>query len=93
MEENDEELITTVTGSSFSWEIYEAKLPEGFKLPTIKAYEGKLDPQDHLEHFNDLMELHLVSEMAKFRVFVVTLMNGAKIWLKTIASRSITSWQ
>ena len=92
MEENDKELIATATRSPFSQEIHEAKLPEGFKILTLKAYEGKLDPQDHLDHFNDLIELHLVSKMAKCRVFVFTLMNGAKKWLKMIAPRSITSW-
>ena len=92
MEENDEELITVVTKSLFSREIHEAKLPKGFKLPTTKACEEKSDPQDHLDHFNDLMELHLVFEMTKCRVFVVTLTNRAKKWLKTIASGSITSW-
>ena len=44
MEENDEELIATATRSPFSQEIREAKLLEGFKIPTLKAYEGKLDP-------------------------------------------------
>ena len=61
MEENDEELIAAATGSPFSREIREAKLLEGFKLSTIKAYEGKSNPQDHLDHFNDLMELHFIS--------------------------------
>ena len=91
-EENEEELITETTGSPLSWEIREAKLLEGFKLPIIKAYEEKSDPQDYLDHFNDLIELHLVSEMAKYKVFIVTLTNGAKKWLKAIAYESITSW-
>ena len=56
------ELIAIATESPFNLKIREARLPEGFKLPTIKAYEGKSDPQDHVDHFNDLMELHLVSE-------------------------------
>ena len=50
-----------VTRLPFSQEIREAKLLEGFKLPKIKAYEVISSPQDHLDHFNDLMELHLVS--------------------------------
>ena len=56
----------------------------------MKSYEGKSDPQDHLDHFNDLMELHLVSEMAKCRIFAITLTGGAKKWLSV---RSISSWQ
>ena len=70
MKENDVEFITAATGSPFNLEIREARLPEGFKFLAIKVYEGKSDPQDHLDHFNDLMELHLVFELAKWRVFV-----------------------
>ena len=65
IKENDVELIPAATGSSFNLEIRVARLPEGFKLLTIKPYEGKFTPQDHLNHFNDLMELHLVSKLAK----------------------------
>lgn len=92
MEENDKELITTATGSPFGRVIREAKLLE-VKLPTIKACEGKSDPHDHLNHFNDLMELHLVSKMAKFRVFSVTLTSGAKKWLWATPLGSVTNWQ
>ena len=66
-------------------------MPEGFKLPTIKAYEGKLDLQDHLDRFNNLMELHLVSDIAKCRVFVVILVGRAKKWLKSITLGSIAN--
>ena len=93
MEENDEKLIMAATGSPFSLEIREAKHPKGFKLPTIKAYKTKSDPQDHLDHFNDFIELHLVSEMAKCRVFTITLTSGTKKWLRAILSRSVASWQ
>ena len=44
MKENDVELITTATKSLFNPEIREARVLEGFKLPAIKAYEGKSDP-------------------------------------------------
>ena len=57
--------MVVARGSPFSKEIREAPLPEGFKLPNIKAYEGKDNPQDYLDHFNDLMELHMVSDLEK----------------------------
>ena len=93
MKENNQELITAATGSPFNRAIREARLPEGFKLLAIKAYEGKSNPQDHLDHFNDLMEFHLVSEMAKCRVFAVTLTSGAKKQLRAIPTGSISSWK
>ena len=92
IEEHDKVLIAEATKSPFCREIREARLLEGFKVPTIKAYKGKSDPQNHLDHFNDLMELHLVSAMAKCKVFtIITLNNGAKKWLKSMTPT--TSWQ
>ena len=93
IEEQDDELVAVARGSPFNWEIWEALLLEGFKLPNIKAYEGKADPHDHLDHFNDLMELHMVSDLAKCKVFIVTLSNGAKKWFRSLTPGSVTSWQ
>ena len=78
IEEQDDELVAEAGESPFCKEIREAPLPEGVKLPNIKAYEGKANPQDHLDHFNDLMELHMVSKNVKCRGFTITLSNGAK---------------
>ena len=93
MKENDMALITAATRSPFNQEVREARLSEGFKLPAIKAYEGKSNPQHHFDHFNDLMELHLVSELAKCKVFAVTLTRGAKKWFRSSPAGSISSWQ
>ena len=93
MKENDMKLIAAATGLPFNHDVCEARLPEGFKLSAIKAYDRKSNPQDHLDHFNDLMELHLVSKLAKYRVFVVTLTGGTKKWFRSILARSVTSWQ
>ena len=91
MKENNQELIAAATGSPFNQEIREVRLLEGFKLLAIKSYEGKSNPQDHLDHFNDLMELHLASEMAKCRVFAVTLTISAKQWLRVVPIGLISS--
>ena len=78
MKENDMELITSAIGLPFNQEVREARPPEGFKLLAIKVYDGKSGPQDHPDQFNDLMELHLVSKLVKYRVFIVTLTGEAK---------------
>ena len=70
MNKNDMELIAAATEPPFNLEIQKARLPEGSKLPAIKAYKGKSNPQDHLDHFNDLIELHLVSKLAKVGFFL-----------------------
>ena len=90
IEEQGNKLIAAAGRSSFSKEIREGPLLEGFKLLNIKAYEEKAYPQ---YHFNDLMELRMVSDLAKCRVFVVTLSNGAKKWFRSMTLGSVTSWQ
>ena len=87
------ELIAAAIGSPFNTEVHRARLSKGFKLSTIKAYDGKSYPQDHIDHFKDLIELHFVLELEKCRVFVVTLTRGAKKWFRFIPARSVTSWQ
>ena len=51
------ETTPSTTSSPFSLEIQQAPLPTGFCMPTMTIYEGKTDPQDHLDAFNDQMDL------------------------------------
>ena len=44
IKEQGDKQVAVARGSLFTWEICEAPLLEGFKLPNIKAYEGKVDP-------------------------------------------------
>ena len=94
MEEQDDELVAKTIGSqSVGREVRHRYQRDSSSLvPTIKAYVGKADAQDHLDHFNDLMELYIVSNLAKFKVFIVTLTNGTKKWFKWMTHGSITSW-
>ena len=64
-DEHEDELVTRHGGSPFSKEIWAAPLPKGFQLPNIKTYDGKIDPQDHIDHLNDVMELHPVLNFCK----------------------------
>ena len=41
----------------FSAEIQQVSLPVGFRMPTMATYEGKTNTQDHLDDFNDQMDL------------------------------------
>ena len=47
----------STTSSPFNLEIQHAPLPTGFRMPTMTTYKGKTDPQDHLNAFNDQMDL------------------------------------
>ena len=43
--------------SPFTRKIKEEPFPHGFKMPQILSYEGKTDPHNHLDAFNDQMDL------------------------------------
>ena len=48
MKENDLELIAVATRWTFNQVVRKARLLEGFKLPAIKAYDGKSSPKTTL---------------------------------------------
>ena len=58
------EATPSTTSSSFSLGIQQAPLPTGFRMPTMTTYEGKTDPQDHIDAFNDQIDLLQVSSRA-----------------------------
>ena len=80
---NTEAMQSTST-SLFSVEIQQAPLPIDFRMPTIAAYKGKANPLDHLDAFNDQMDLLQVTLLARYRCFVVTLSGTAKKWIRQI---------
>ena len=51
------EATLSMSTSPFSAEIQQVPLPAGFRMPTMATYEGKTYPQDHLDAFNDQMDL------------------------------------
>ena len=64
--------------SSFSNEIINAPLPDNFKMLAIPSYEGLTDPKDHLDAFNDYIDMARISSLARSRCFVVTFLKNAK---------------
>ena len=85
-------LVTSNRRSSFTKEIWATSLPGEFKLSNIKAYDGKVDSQDHIDYLNDLMELHQVSDLAKDKVFTMMLNNRAKNGSSCWNQIPITNW-
>ena len=72
------EAAQSTSTSPFSTEIQQAPLPTSFRMPTMATYEGKTNPQDHLDAFNDQMDLLQVTILAQCRCFTVTLIGKAK---------------
>ena len=87
---NTEAAHSTLT-SPFNVEVQQAPLPTGFKMPTMAAYEGKTNPLDHLDAFNDQMDLLQVTTLAHCRCFAVTLSGTAKKWIRQVELETVVS--
>ena len=48
------------TNSPFTLSVNSFPLPQKFRMPQIKSYDGVKDPLDHLETFKTLMHLQRV---------------------------------
>ena len=55
-------------------------------------YEDKTDLLDHLDAFNDQMDLLQVTTLAPCRCFAFTLSGTTKKWIRQIKSETIISW-
>ena len=78
--------------SPFSLEIQQASLPTRFRIRTMTTYEGKMDPQDHFDAFNDQMDLLQISSCDRCRCFAVTLTATTKKWFKQTEPETVTFW-
>ena len=58
----------------------------------MAAYEGKTDPLDYLDTFNDQMDLLQVTLLAHCPCFAVTLPRTTKKWICQIEPETIIFW-
>ena len=79
--------------SLFSNKNINVLLLDNFKVPTISAYEGLIDPKEHLDVLNENMDLARVSHLARCHYFVVNLIKNVKKWFKKFLHGFITSLQ
>ena len=75
----------------FSREIELEPLLHRFKVPSIPQYNGDGDPYNHLDAFNVQMDLQTSSSLVKCRVFLTTLGDIPRVWLRSLHPRSICS--
>ena len=79
--------------SPYSKEILVAPLPKTFKMPNLVIYDGKGDPNNHIDIFKSWMDFEQVSELARCRAFPLTLAGPAQAWHSRIPPKSIFSFE
>ena len=67
------------TDSPFTIPVNSCPLPQKFRMPQIKSYDGVKDPLGHLETFKTLMHLQGVPDEIMCRAFPTTLKGVARI--------------
>ncbi|KAL4394387.1 hypothetical protein AHAS_Ahas02G0146900 [Arachis hypogaea] len=67
------------------------RLPKHFDKPTDLKYEGKSDPQEHIDTFDARISLEGVGDAIRFKTFSVTL-SGPEMGFITLLSVSIFSF-
>ncbi|XP_022874084.1 uncharacterized protein LOC111392903 [Olea europaea var. sylvestris] len=61
-------------------EILTFPLPDRFKYPRIKEYDGTTDPINHLNVYTDVMNLQVAPDQVMCKAFPQTLTNAARDW-------------
>ncbi|XP_022883485.1 uncharacterized protein LOC111400301 [Olea europaea var. sylvestris] len=62
----------------FTSEILTFPLPDRFKYPRIKEYDGTTDPINHLNIYTDVMNLQVAPDQVMCKAFPQTLTNAAR---------------
>ena len=55
-------------------------LPKTFKMPNLMIYDGKGDPNKHLDVFRSWMNFEQVFSCAQCRAFPLTLVSASQAW-------------
>lgn len=76
----------------FSRELRCFLMPQNFVPPKIPKYEGKGDPEKHLNKYKTQMSLRGASPALKCRAFHLILSGSAEVWYNRLAPSSIRSW-
>ena len=61
--------LRQISKSPFTCKIDKAKLPHHFAQPTFTIYNGRIDPIEHVSHFNQKMAIHSRNEALMCKVF------------------------
>ena len=78
------------TESPFTAEVLHFPLPAKFRMPQVEAFDGVMDPVDHLNTYKNQMELHGYQDPVRCRAFSITLKGPALAWFNRLPPSSIS---
>ncbi|XP_030941583.1 uncharacterized protein LOC115966497 [Quercus lobata] len=78
--------------SPFSNEIERAEMPDRFTRPPFNYYDRKTDPVEHVNHYIQMMSLHIHNDALMCKVFPSSLGPTALRWFNGLQKGSIRSF-
>ena len=78
--------------SPFTTEVLNRPLPQKFRLPQLKSFDGLRDPLDHIESFKTLMLLQMTPDEVMCRAFPTTLKGAIRVWFGKLPSSTIANF-
>ena len=85
--------LRQISKSPFTRRFDRANLPQWFTQPTFTIYNGRIDPLEHVSHFNQRMVVHSKNKALLCRVFPSSLGPVAMRWFDDLEKGSINSFQ
>ena len=87
------EALNQVVKSPFMCRIEGASLLRQFNQPTLSLYNGRIDPVEHVSHFNQKMAVHSKDEALMCKIFPSSLGPMAMRWFNGLRANSIYSFK
>ena len=85
--------LQQISKSPFIWRINKARLPHQFSQPTFTIYNGRIDPMEHVSHFNQKMAVHANNKALICKVFPSSLGPVAMCWFNELEEGSIVCFK
>ena len=85
--------LDQLSKSPFTHHIKGAILPRQFQQPTFSIYNGRTDPMEHVNQFNQRMAVHSRNEALICKVFPSSLGPVAMRWFNRLKANSIDSYR
>ena len=85
--------LRQISKSPFVRRIDRAKLPHHFTQPMFTIYNGRTDPVEHVNHFNQRIAVHSKNEALMCKVFPSSLGPVAMRWFDALEEGSIRSFK
>ncbi|PIN07321.1 hypothetical protein CDL12_20112 [Handroanthus impetiginosus] len=78
--------------SPFCEEILAEYVPNDFRIPELPNYDGKGDPQRHVNNFERIIRLYAISDAQKAQIFATTLDEAADEWFTSLVPGTVVNY-